>query len=800
MKNNRIIILFLMLFSITTLLAKPDTLSLNGSWKLWYWDQPYEAIRTPEGMKSVNLKSIPATVPGTVEIDLEAAGLIPDPLIGNNVKLLRAWENKQWCYEKTFTAPKVEDGQRLELFFGGIDCLADIWLNDKCIGSADNMMIEHIFDVTNDINQGGSNTLKIIIRSAFLEGQNQILGSFTIGNSPANESVSTRKPPHMYGWDILPRMVSAGLWRDVELRTEDATRITNVHYITATLDTATHQATMFIDAHMRMPFERFDNTKAIFTISRNGKVAYKGEQLIRSPQIRQVLQIDNVDIWWPRGMGEPALYDATMELVDEHNTVLASNKQRIGFRTVKLERDDINLPEKPGTFRFIINGEPVFIHGTNWVPMDIRHSRDKGLIKEVFQHAVNMNCNMIRCWGGNVYEDHDFFDLCDENGIMVWQDFTMGCTFYPQRDYFTKAIEKEVTSVVLKLRNHPSIVLWAGNNEDDDALRWTSKPLNIDPSPDVVSRITIPRVIYEFDPTRPYLPSSPYYSKAVYDNGCKKETLPEDHLWGNRGWYKAPFYTQAGCAFVSEIGYPGCSNTESLKKMMTKDKVYPWDKTGQWNDEWVTKDVEQIHKHNDKYKRLNYFRHELTDLFGGVPTELEDFVFATQASQGEALKYFVEIWRSQKFEPKTGILWWNLREGWPGNNEAVMDYYNSPKMSYYFIKNAQTDVCVMINDPANGSYPVVAVNDTRVPVQGKVTITNIADGKIIYKGDFSIAANGKANVTSIPERNDQGLFLIEYDVNGKKYKNHYLYGTAPFKLNDYRNWIDKAKIIPTVKR
>ena len=157
--------------------------------------------------------------------------------------------------------------------------------------------------------------------------------------------------------------------------------------------------------------------------------------------------------------------------VDSDGTILSTDNKRVGLRTIQLDITDINLPpDHPGKFCFIVNGEPIFIHGTNWVPMDALHSRDHSFVDESIRMAVELNCNMIRCWGGNVYEDHHFFNLCDENGIMVWQDFTMGCTFYPQRSSFTQALEEEAISVVCKLRNHPSLVLWSGNNEDDCAL------------------------------------------------------------------------------------------------------------------------------------------------------------------------------------------------------------------------------------------------------------------------------------------------------------------------------------------
>ena len=265
--------------------------------------------------------------------------------------------------------------------------------------------------------------------------------------------------------------------------------------------------------------------------------------------LRQKFTVNDVDYWWPRGYGEPALYDGKVEIVAEDGTVLATDVRKVGIRTVKLDFNEINLPEAPGRFCFIINGEPIFIHGTNWVPLDALHSRDPLWVDKTVELCADMNCNMIRCWGGNVYEDHRFYDLCDENGIMVWQDFTFACNAYPQDEDFGRRIWDEAKAVVIKLRQHPSIALWSGNNEIDYSLRRAISCFDPDPNKDNVSRNIIAKVIWEFDPSRPFIPSSPYYTEEVWKRGfIDYEHLPENHLWGPRGYYKTPFYTEAAAS------------------------------------------------------------------------------------------------------------------------------------------------------------------------------------------------------------------------------------------------------------
>ena len=797
MRFIKILFTWLLLASSVSIIAAEGQpiVSLNGQWQLSFWKQPAKVVRSPEAMGSVNLKTISATVPGNVEIDLQKAGLIADPMVGNNVNDLRRWEGYEWCYSKQFATPQLQGDERLQLWFGGIDCLADIWLNGKHIGSAENMMIEHAFDVTDAVKPAGaSNTLQVIIRSSVLEAQQHLLGTFSIGGFASEESSYIRKAPHAFGWDIMPRLVSAGLWKNVELRVINPIHFRDVHYYISEIDTATRNVQLFADVQVSMPMEHFDHVTARLTLSRQGKVAYTMEKPVVTQAFRCMWSLDHADLWWPRGYGEQALYDVKAELIDKTGKVLAENKQRIGLRTVKLDLNDMNTADNPGRFRFYVNGEPIFIHGTNWVPLDALHSRDTLHVDKMMEMVADLNINMIRCWGGNVYEDSHFFDRCDELGVLVWQDFAMGCNFYPQRDDFAKAVEEEVQSVVVKLRNHPSLALWSGNNEDDMIAYQTLRHFHFDPNRDRISREIIPRVLYEFDFTRPYLPSSPYYSEAVYRNGGGDNLLPENHLWGPRGYYKDSFYSDATAVFCSEIGYHGCPNVESLKQMFTKANVYPWTRNYEWNDEWVTKSVRRYAVWGKTYDRNNLMLNQIKCVFGDVPSKLDDFVFASQSVQAEAMKYFLEFWRGRKFDDKSGIIWWNLRDGWPLLSDAIVDYYFRKKRAYYYLREAERDVCLFINDAANGALALTAVNDTRSKAKGEVTVTDVETGRSIYQGKYTIPRNGKALVAKLAAPVGQGVYLINYKVGGRTYGNHYLYGKPPYQLNSYRKWIDKIRL------
>lgn len=771
-----------------------DTLSLGGEWNLSYWPQPAVAVTSPDGMKGLHVERLKARVPGNVEIDLERAGLIGDPMVGSQVDSLRPWEGMQWCYSRTFEAPAIGEGERAVLHFGGIDCLADVWLNGQHVGRAENMLIPHDFDVTPMLRPQRSNRLQVILRSAVMSAQEHLLGSFSIMGFASVEGIYLRKAPHMYGWDILPRLVSAGLWRDVELRVQGETAIRNVHYWTRSLDVAGRKAVLQADVQLTLPFRQMGKARAVFRLLRQGRQVAHAEQVINTPAMRQHITISEADLWWPRGMGEAALYDAEVQIVDSSGTTLARKTERIGIRQVRLERNDINLPDAPGKFRFYVNGQPVFIHGTNWVPLDALHSRDAQHYDRCISMAADLNCNMIRCWGGNVYEDDRFYDLCDSCGILVWQDFSMGCAFYPQRDDFARAIEEEATSVVLRLRNHPCLALWAGNNEDDCVSVWNGSLW--DPNRDRISREVLPRVLYEFDLTRPYLPSSPYLSETAIQRGWNENELPEAHLWGPRGYYKAPYYTAATNAFVSEIGYHGCPNRASLERMMTPGAVYPWTKDFEWNEEWLTKSVRRFPSEGKTFERNNLMINQIREVFGTVPRELDDFIFASQSVQGEAMKYFMEMWRGQKFDHHSGLIWWNLRDGWPLISDAIVDYYYGRKRAYWYLRNAQRNVCLFINDAREGGYPLMAANETLHDAQGTVTVTDVATETTVYDGTFQVPANDKAQVALLPEQQGQGLYLIIYSTEGRTERNHYLYGKPPYDLTQYQAWMAAAGIVP----
>ena len=791
---KKLFLFFLIIFATLSLAAQNETVSLNGQWNLSYGLCDKNAPSTPDELKNSGWESITATVPGNVELDLIAAGKIDyDIELGSNIYKLREYEVYRWWYQKTFETPKLGEHERALLVFDGIDCIAKIWVNNQLVAETDNMLISHTIDVTDVLNPSGSNTLDIRIDPVVLEARKYVNGSIGSRKFVRVEYEHIRKAGHMYGWDIMPRLISAGLWRDVTLVVKKANQLDNIYWMTDKIDREKQTADLLLDWQITTDHLNIDSMYLEYEILKDGKQVFSRKEAIYSFCGRQRMTLENVEYWWPRGYGDPVLYNTKVRLIDKDNKVLDEREAVLGVRTVQLNRSELTTKENPGYFYYLVNGEKVFVRGTNWVPLDALHSRDHQFLQSTIDMVVDLNCNMIRCWGGNVYECDDFYKLCNENGIMVWQDFSLAGTAYTQDFDFAQKVREEAIQEIVRLRNNPCIVLWSGNNEIDISIGWNFTK-NIDPNVDIISREILTRAVWEYDPIREFLPSCPYVSPSSYAHELgAKNVMPQVHLWGPRGYYKTPFYTQSQAHFVSEIGYHGCPNRTSLEKMMSPKCVYPWNKDGSWNDEWMTKAVRCLPAYKGVDDRNDLMINQVKVLFNEKLKDLDKFIFASQVVQGEAMKYFIELWRMRKFN-NAGIIWWNVRDGWPIVSDAVVDYYNSKKLAYYYIRQVQNNTCVMIGDAVNGLHPIVAVNDTREAKKGTVTVKDADSGEILYNGSFNVPANGKVTAGYISAQDKQAMWLIDYTVEGKTYHNHYMAGEAPFKLSDYERWHKKLQI------
>jgi len=759
-----------------------EEVSLDGAWRLSFRPQ----------QEGGAWRTIPAEVPGETTLALVAAGLAPDPAQGTNVYAHLPFERYEWKYARTFKGVKPLPGGRQELHFGGVDTRAEYFLNGERLGDSENMFIPHAFDVTGRLRD--ENELVVHIRS--------ILGSPELGAMGRNRLGGTdgeyvRKAQHAFGWDIMPRLVTCGLWKSVTLRNLPAVRLEDFNFIVRSLDTRARRAIVFADYRVEMPWRLLHKAQLRFTLTRHGRCAARFQGCVHSLQTRLPLVVEKADFWWPRDAGEPALYEARGELLDEEGAVIATHRSRVGLRTVSLERENYRDEAHPGTFRFLVNHEPVYMHGCDITPPDACPSRDRLHWKRCGEMLVDLNCNMVRSWGGGRYEDEAFFDFCDENGILVWQDFAMGNIEPVQRDDYAKAIEAEATAVVKRLRRHPCLALWCGNNEVDRAMAGMWGDRAPDPDGERISRIVLPRVLREFDPLTPYLASSPLWDREAMARakgmagGSERRIPSQDHLWGPRErYFKNPFWTNTVCTFVSETGVHGCPNLESLRKMMTPVGLYPWpDKTKKraFNAEWRCKAVssyaDQVNYANS---RNSLMTRQVETFFGAVPDDLAAFVDRSQIYQAEALKCWVAAFRCRKGRT-WGMLWWNLRDGWPILSDGVVDYYYGRKRAYETLKSIQQPQLVHLCDGVLRG--IHAVNDRLYPVTGTVTVTDAASGRVLFTGKVSLAANATAKVMDTPALSGQGALHLDYDFEGVPRRNTCLYGEPPFDYTRVKAWL-----------
>ena len=780
-------------------------IALDGQWQLVYFPEGEKAIAHPDELASADLRVVSAQVPGNVELDLERAGILPEIFYGTNIRLLRPYEFYEWWYTRDFELPAGDAEQPYDLVFVGLDTLATVWLNGVQIGEAANALIEHRFPVAAAL-RPGTNRLAVRLRSVVNDARRRHYDAVVIGAEEREEALFTRKPSSAWGWDIMPRTVSAGLWRSVWLEPYRADAITQVYYWTLHTDAA--GASLGVRFQFRTASRELDGFSMRFH-GACGDHAFDFEWPVEFLAGGCRIPVPGARLWWPQGYGAPNLYTVTAQLRKD-GQVLDERTERIGFRTVVVDRTPtagkawsyepagdasrIDVPPEPDShFMIYVNGEPIMVKGSNWVPLDAFHSRDAGRYEQAVGLFADLGCNMIRCWGGNVYEDHRFFDLCDENGIMVWQDMAFACCIYPQTEDFLAQVRIEAQSVAEKLRNHASLALWCGDNEIDGfyAMRGLS------PEHNRLTREVIPQVLHRCDPFRAFVPSSPYVPPVLKSTINVWGETPEQHLWGPRGYFKSPFYVQHSAHFIGEIGYHGCNNVTSIRRFISPEHVWPWHDGDQHNDEWQLHSVYHWRHNRIARDRIQLMANQVREMFGHIPEDLDSFALASQISQAEAKKFFIESTRLRKWRT-SGVLWWNVIDGWPQFSDAIVDYYFGKKLAYEYIWRSQRPVALIIGEPGTGLHlPVVICNDTLQSVDVRYEVRDGDSGEVLASGAAHVPANQNWQVARLRTfASDQRLYLLTWEVDGQSYGNHYLVGRPPFALATYQAWLKAIAALP----
>ena len=414
-----------------------------------------------------------------------------------------------------------------------------------------------------------------------------------------------------------------------------------------------------------------------------------------------------------------------------------------------------------------------------------RHGEEPERVQKSLALFEEIGCNMVRCWGGNIYEDDEFFDWCDEHGLLVWQDFMFACETAPQDDAFLEEVRIEAESVITALRHHPSLALWCGDNECDEWIYYSPSHRKILPSQNRITRETLPRAVQLCDPMRDFLPSSPYLcdrAQRIHD----QYIAPEQHLWSREVW-KGTFFKDNNAAFASEIGYLGMSDLSSIEKFIPKEELS--DTQGL---SWICHSTQPFGDRKGPWSnRISIMERAVKGFFGSVPEKLQSFVICSQIVQAEAFKYFVELFRAKKWN-KSGIIWWNMIDCWPQISFSVVDYYYVRKLAFYYLKTAQQPLNFIIGDPNNWCCRLIADNNLPEPVSGTFKVSDLMTGETFAEGGFSIPADTAADVTSFPvSGEEQRMLLIEWEAGGRKSYNHFMLGNAPVKPELYLQWLDK---------
>lgn len=751
-------------------------IGLQGKWQFAFSEKALP-IKSIDDIRKSSLSIYNATVPGNFELDLFSNDIIPDPYFGTNIKILREYEKMNVCYFREFEFSFLPETKPY-IVFEGLDCIADIYLNGKLAFSADNMMISHEKSVE-AILKNGKNEIVIYIKPPGVESLKYEYPVLASGFQANYESLYIRKPAHMFGWDILPRIISAGIFRPVYIEYRKNTRFTEAYLQTSSISNNSAESVFFFKCN----FEKKPGD--IWTIQLDGVCDNSefSEEFILSFQYgKHLFTIEDAKLWHTRGKGPANIYSIKANLL-RNNELQASVNFNHGIRTIELLREGIETAKESGEFAFIVNGEKIFAKGTNWVPADAFHSRDKERIPAILEMAADLNCNIIRCWGGNLYEDDVFYDICDREGILIWQDFAMACAIYPQDFEFQSRLNIEAISVIKRLRQHPCLALWAGDNECDQAYSWFG--FNTNPNTNILTRKTLPEAVRQHDPFRSYLPSSPYIDIESFGKG--DDYLPENHLWGIRDYYKSDYYAKSTCLFASEMGYHGCPSPDSIKKFISADCIWPYD-----NEEWLLHSTSPLPEIDKRYNfRVELMANQIQVLFGTIPDNLNDFSYASQISQGEAKKFFIELFRSDELI-RTGIIWWNLMDGWPQFSDAIVDYYFNKKLAYEYIKRSQRDIILTFREPKNDMMELVAVNDLKKDTPLEYTVIDAASGTIVLNGNIPSLEDTITSLGTIKyDKSSQNIYLIRWTDCFGNGRNHYLAGTPPFDFAWYRNCISK---------
>jgi len=611
-------------------------------------------------------QSYPANIPGSIHTDLFQNQLISDPFQGQNEDQLQWIDTTEWVYQRVFSKPKnLNPDDQIEIIFKGLDTYADIYLNDSLLLSTNNMFIPWEIKIKAP-SLKKKNTLKILFKPTLKEEQK--IYSQLPYKLPGESRVVTRKAAYQYGWDWAPRYVTAGIWQDVELHIWNSAKISKLNYSIAELDSLRTIINFKVQIESKKDFHgdisiRSTNENLNFLYDnisiRNGIYWY---------DIR--LEIKNPKLWWIHNLGNPFLYDFEVQL-SEKEEIKHSEKIKVGIRTIELIRDKDSFGE---SFYFKLNGVPVFMKGANYVPQ----SSFPGVVsennyKQIIYDAKEANMNMLRVWGGGIYEKDIFYYLCDQEGILIWQDFMFANAMYPSDSLFVQNIKNEANFQVKRLCKHPSLAVWCGNNEIDEAWHnwgW-SESYSKNDSAEIwdnyknIFHVILPEIVKENNPEISYTSSSPLFGRG----NPKSSYKGDNHYW--YVWHDAydfEWYNKVTGRFMSEFGFQSYPSFETIASFNTS--------------EIKSIDSELIQAHQKHHKGDFLINHYMKDYYP-IPKDFDDFAYVSQLLQAEGIR--TGILAQRRAKPFCmGSLYWQLNDCWPAISWSSIDYSGNWKALHYF--------------------------------------------------------------------------------------------------------------------
>lgn len=672
----------------------------------------------------------PATVPGTNFTDLLQNQLIKDPFDRANEAELQWVEARNWEYKTSFKLEELPLGKKGILIFEGLDTYADVYLNDTLILEASNMFITWKCDVS-EVLINGENKLHLLFRSPILEVTEKAKAvgiHYPAENDHSEEhlSVFTRKAPYHFGWDWGPRFVASGVWRPIWLKFYDQATIEEVQ-VRQSLGPRSAKVNFEIDVcALRASEALLEITCLNDDLDHHGNSYYLEEG---DNHIVQEVIIEDYKKWWPRGLGDPFLYEFRLDLIVDEK-VVATTHQKVGLRTVEtvIEKDKMGQ-----SFYFKVNGIPIYAKGANYIPQDsflTRVSDDH--YQSIFQSAIAANMNILRVWGGGVYERDLFYDLADEHGILIWQDFMFACTMYPGDEKFLNSVAEEATCNIKRLRNHPSIIMWCGNNEIEmgwDSWGWPEKFGYNSEDMDKLQtdyqelfQTLLPKLVSELDVDRYYLSSSPmnnWEDPDLFKYG-------NHHYWGV--WHgEAPFedFKTSVPRFMSEFGFQSFPVQSSVKRYSLPED---------WS---IDSEVMKVHQ---KHPRGNQLIATYTNRSYHAPKDFESFLYLSQVVQAEGMRMGIEAQRRSK-PFCMGTIYWQLNDCWPVASWSGIDYYGKWKALHYEVARQYTDYLITCDFLEDGSIQVFIVSDKVKPESAGISLV-IKD----FEGNQHLLENKKVTV------------------------------------------------------